>query len=37
MAWVYLLFAGLFEQGYMDRKSALQRYRRTPPVMRMNW
>ena len=31
------LFAGLFEQGYMDRKSALQRYRRTPPVMRMNW
>lgn len=31
------LFAGLFEQGYMDRKSELQRHRRTPPVMRMNW
>ena len=31
------LFAALFEQGAMDRKSALQRMRRKPSVMRFNW
>lgn len=31
------LFAGLFDQGAMDRKSALQRMRRNPSVMRFNW